>query len=253
MRTVRFIFQLLFLEFILYRAIGFASGASYLNCESYCPMGAVEVLPLFIRDLRYPCAVNELNLAILIGVVALTVLFKRAFCSWVCPLGSIGELISAVRRYFSRYAPAGERASGYMIALRSIALLVIVWGTWVNYDLVFRPFCPYFTAFGLHGHTTNALSYFILANVILLFAFVRMGFCRALCPMGAFLSIFNKKTVFAICRDEKVCNGCGACDAACPSELPVSKLPAVDRVDCTMCLNCVAACRREGSLKVGTR
>lgn len=251
MQALRFVFQLLFIELILYNAILFSTGASYKNCESYCPFGAVETFPLFAASGKFPCAVNELNYSIFAGVLILTLVFKRAFCSWVCPFGAVNELITRARDKFSAYAPVAENILKPLYSIKYILLAVIVGATWQNYDLVFRPYCPYFTAFGLHGHTTVVLSYFVLANALLITFFIKLGFCRTLCPFGAFLSVFNRKTVFKIYRDRSACVDCKICDGACLSEINVSGAEKIESPDCTMCLGCVSACPKNGVLKVG--
>lgn len=251
MRITRLVFQIFFIEFIIYAAIMFFAGDSYFNCESYCPMGAVETLPLFLKNLQFPCAVNEFNYSIFLGVLMLTVFFKRVFCSWICPLGTLNELVSSIRERFSRYSPMSHNALKISAALKTVVLLVIVGSTFYYYDLVFRPFCPYFTAFGLHGHTTGVLSYFILINIFILTLTVKMGFCRTLCPFGAFLNIFNIRTVFKIYRDEEKCVNCKLCDRVCPAELNVSEAPAVKSAECTMCMNCIGACGKNKALNIG--
>ena len=35
---------------------------------------------------------------------------------------------------------------------------------------------------------------------------------------------------------------CGLCDKACMSRLPVSQLTTVNKIECTGCMDCVAAC-----------
>lgn len=253
MQAARFIFQLFFLEFILYNSIYFFTGASYRNCESFCPMGAVEVLPLFLKNLKYPCAVNELNLAILLGVVALTVVFKRAFCSWVCPLGALNEFAFAVREKFAPYAQFSKKIAERLASVKYAGLIALVAATTWYYDLVFRPYCPFFTAFGLHGHTTRVISYFVLANVAVLALSVRMGWCRIACPFGAFLNLFNSATVFALTRDPAACSGCGLCDRACPSDIEVSRCERITSRECTMCARCVSACPKSGVINLESK
>ncbi len=251
MQTIRFLFQLFFIEFILYHAVLFSLGASYKNCETYCPFGAVETMALFVKTAKFPCAVNEFNYSILAGVLILTIFFKRVFCSWVCPLGAVNELITSLRARFAKYNQFGANILKPLYSIKYILLAVIVIATYRNYDLVFRPYCPYFTAFGLHGHTTEVLSYFILANALLITFFIKLGFCRTLCPFGAFLNLFNIRTVFKIYRDEKTCVNCKLCDKACQNEIKISETAKIDDRGCTMCLNCISACGKNNSLKIG--
>jgi len=213
-------------------------------------MGALEVLPSFFKNFSYPCAVNELNMALLILTVFMTVFIKRAFCSWVCPLGTISEFAYRIREKIVPFPSSSEAVIRSFSYLKYAALLVIIAATTYNYDLVFRPFCPYFTTFGLHGHTTGIFSYFILANVIILAFALKMGWCRVACPFGAFLNIFNARTVLALKRDPSGCNGCGICDRECPAGIQVSKSDKITSRECTMCVKCVSSCPRNGTINL---
>ncbi len=249
--TLRLLFQLFFIEFILYHAIMFLNGASYKNCESFCPMGAVETLSLFIKNGKFPCAVNELNYSIFFVIIVLTILFKRVFCSWVCPFGAINEFISSARSYFSAYDKFTGTVMKFLHSVRYFILTAIIYFTYTNYDLVFRPYCPYFTAFGTHGHTTYFFSYFVLINVLIATLIVKLGFCRILCPFGAFLALFNFKTVLKIYRDSDKCVNCGICDKSCNFEIKVSEKEVVNSPECVMCMNCISKCPKAGALKIG--
>lgn len=251
MQLIRLFFQIFFIEAVLYHSILFSMGASYKNCESFCPFGAVETLVLFIKNGRFPCAINELNYAIFFGVILLCLFFKRIFCSWVCPLGAVNEFLTFVRSKIIKYENPYERIMSALGSIKYILLVFIAYVTYVNYDLVFRPYCPYFTAFGIHGHTTNVLSYFVLANILLLTLTIKLGFCRVLCPFGAFLSIFNSKTVFKIYRDEKACVNCAQCDKACYNGIAVSRETRIESRECSLCLRCVSACASRSALKIG--
>ncbi len=251
MRTLRFLFQLFFIELILYHAVLFSLGASYKNCETYCPFGAVETMALFVKTAKFPCAVNEFNYSMLAGVLILTILFKRVFCSWVCPLGAVNELITVIRGRFNKYKAISANILNPLYSIKYILLIVIIAATYRHYDLVFRPYCPYFTAFGLHGHTTETLSYFILTNALLITFFIKLGFCRTLCPLGAFLNLFNTRNVFKIYRDEAKCVNCKLCDGACLNEIKISEAVKIDSRGCTMCLNCISACPENNALKIG--
>ncbi|MNT28781.1 putative electron transport protein YccM [compost metagenome] len=98
-----------------------------------------------------------------------------------------------------------------------------------------------------------------LGWVLLLTASFRQGFCRYLCPYGAWLALLGLLTPWRIRRDPVRClrsagHDCDKCSRACPSRIQVHQLIAVRSLECTSCLSCVAACpKRADALYLGTQ
>lgn len=243
MRFLRTLIQLFFLEFILYVGItGWLSG-SQVNCESYCPFGVVATGIPFLRDGTLYCSMTESNLAVLLGVLALTLVAGRAFCSWACPFGTVSEWLAGLGRRLgvSREIPEG-RAGKVLLSLKYLLLLVIVAASTMAGDLVFRTYCPYFTLFSFHGHEVQVLSYFVLGNVFLASLVFPLFWCRVLCPLHAFLALVGRLGRLRIRRDCEDCVDCGACSIACPEQIPVDQVACVDDPSCSRCLGCLDAC-----------
>ncbi len=92
---------------------------------------------------------------------------------------------------------------------------------------------------------------FAAALVIVLGAvFISRFFCRLLCPLGAFYSLFNRNSLVKLDFIEGNCVHCLACVPACPTG--VRPYEERDSRDCILCLKCVDACRF-GALNVGLR
>ena len=104
----------------------------------------------------------------------------------------------------------------------------------------------------------NLLSGLCLGWVLLLTAAFRQGFCRYLCPYGAWLALLGLLTPLRIRRDPARClrsagHDCDKCSRACPSRIQVHRLIAVRSLECSGCLSCVAACpKRADALHLGT-
>lgn len=98
-----------------------------------------------------------------------------------------------------------------------------------------------------------------LGWVLLLTATFRQGFCRYLCPYGAWLALLGLLTPLRIRRDPARClrsagHDCDKCSRACPSRIQVHQLIAVRSLECTSCLSCVAACpKRADALHLGSK
>ncbi|RPJ44340.1 MAG: 4Fe-4S binding protein, partial [Candidatus Latescibacterota bacterium] len=80
------------LSIVLACTVYLAFGFGERSFEAYCPFGGVESLWGLFRTGEFSCALGPLNLSMLIGVLALALVAKKAFCGWACPIGFLGEL-----------------------------------------------------------------------------------------------------------------------------------------------------------------
>ncbi|MGN0261456.1 MAG: 4Fe-4S binding protein [Eggerthellaceae bacterium] len=80
----------------------------------------------------------------------------------------------------------------------------------------------------------------ILLAVIVLSVFFYRPFCKWLCSLGAFYSLFNKISLVRMGVDHGRCISCDACSKACGMDVDVVSHP--DHPECIRCGKCVGAC-----------
>jgi len=234
-------------------------GAAWLpvGVDALCPFGGIETLWAFLAGGALLKRVALSSVILLVGTIGVALVMGRAFCGQICPLGTIQELFSrAGRRLFGRrfaMPRAFDRPARY---LKYLVLIAFTLWTWVAAELVMRAYDPWVA----YHHLTSAelLTEFSIGLAILVvslagsLAYDRF-FCKYACPMGAFLSVFNRLSVFRVTRDENVCVDCGACDRACPVNLPVATSTVVTSAECIACSECVTACPAPGALGIASR
>lgn len=193
-------------------------------------------------------------------------LLGRAFCAWFCPLGLVGEWLHGLR---SRLLPGEWTPPRWLdVVLRGQKFLVLAFLLFIVLIAVPDAALPgYFTSpyhqaadmkMGAFFFNLTLISGLCLGWVLLLTATFRQGFCRYLCPYGAWLALLGLLTVLRIRRDPARClrsagHDCDKCSRACPSRIQVHQLIAVRSLECTSCLSCVAACpKRADALHLGT-
>jgi len=101
------------------------------------------------------------------------------------------------------------------------------------------------------GIRSMVRSLFWVKIAILLFfvttaTMVKRPFCRAICPLGAIFSLFNKSSFLQLAWDPDTCTRCGKCQEICPVDIRPDRNPTDP--DCLRCLDCT----RCPSLKLTT-
>ncbi len=247
-RLLRYAVLTTILGLVVYMALGHGSR----SFEAFCPFGGMESLWGLAQAQEFSCTLGPLNLSMLIGVLILALVAKKAFCGWACPIGFLGELASRLTDLFWLRRPRpSEKVNGYLKLVRYAVLILALVFTYKSGELILRGYDPFFLLFSGFGHGALGTVSWIVLGVLVVGAFiVPMFFCRYLCPMGATFDPFSRLGIIKIVRDESKCTNCGACERKCPQNLAPQKVVRLRHRDCTLCLECVDACPVDKSLEL---
>lgn len=235
--------------------IGHQLGWPVVGVDALCPFGGIETLwsLMFGATLVQRAAVSSVIL--LVGVLLTALLFRRAFCGHVCPLGAIQEFFGMLgRRLFGKHRPAVpvalDRVARY---LKYVVLAGFTIWTWQAASLVMRPYDPWVAY--MHLTSTELWAEFSIGAIVLGISLAgslvyERFFCKYACPMGALLAITSPLSVFKVRRNESVCTSCGSCDAVCPVNVKVSTARTVSDPECINCNECVNVCPSKGALEI---
>ncbi len=185
----------------------------------------------------------------------ISLLLKKSFCSWLCPVGTISELLWNIGvKVFGRNLRLPKWAD---IPLRGLKYLLLGFflffiGTMSAAALQLFMATPYglvadvrMLNFFRHMGQTAAI---ILGLLVLLSMLIQNFWCRYLCPYGALMGLASLLSPIKIRRDAEACIDCGKCARACPAALPVDKLVQIRSAECSACMQCVAACPAQDAL-----
>jgi polyferredoxin len=219
--------------------------------EGWLPIAGLMNLKYWILSGQIP-SVHPAAMFLLLSFLAMAFLFRKAFCSWLCPIGTISEYLwRAGKLFFGRNVLLPRWIDLPLRGLKYFLLGFFVWAISTMSAVGIRDFMlsPYgliadvkMLNFFRHIGETRlvVLGVFVLASV-----FVQNFWCRFLCPYGALLGLTSWLSPTRIRRNTETCIDCAKCAKACPSALPVDKLLQVRSVECTGCLECVAVCPRK--------
>jgi ferredoxin/copper chaperone CopZ len=261
LRHVRWTVQAAVLGAALFAGVRLAMSLGGTGVERYCPFGGLETAWSVVTRGTMSCATGEHNITLMAALLLSALLVRKGFCSWICPVGTIGEWLARIggrlgfstgRRRRLGMAAVPPRLDRGLRWLRLPVLAVILVATALTGELVFRTYDPYYILFSLGGHDVHAASWLLVAGLLAGAILVPMAWCRWLCPLGAALWPASRVSLARLGRDSRACTGCGSCDAACPHSLQVSGLEQVRSGECTLCMECTAACPAPGALRLQT-
>jgi len=222
--------------------------------EGWLPIAALMNLKAWLLTGRTP-AIHPAGIFLLIAFVAISFLFRKSFCGWLCPAGTVSEALWRLgRRTFRRNFRLPRWAD---LALRSVKYILLGLFAYAVGNMSVEAIQAFLQ--GPYGIIADVkmLNFFrylgataalTLAVIALLSVFVQNFWCRYLCPYGALLGLPALLSPLRIRRDANLCIDCAKCAKACPSALPVDRLVTIQSAECTGCLECVAVCPAEGAL-----
>ncbi len=208
-------------------------------------------------------------IALLIAMLVPSLIGRKIFCGWVCPLGALQELINKIP-----FKPRFKRFNFTVFnAIRMSLLVMFVFTffkvknhlallgekvgtegaeqTWTSYSAYdFYEPINFFELLHWHVDTLFIIMFVVLVIVSLI---LYRPFCYAICPVGAITWILEKVAPGRVRVDHSKCIECGSCQEAapCPTiyHLVEGKSKAIP--DCTSCGECLGYCEEERAIKFG--
>lgn len=216
--------------------------------EGWLPIsGLMGVIDWFARgELN---VIHPASAILALCFIAIAFLARKAFCSWLCPVGTISEGLAILgRKLFKRNFLLPRWLDYPLMSLKYILLGLFLTAFFIM------------GAAGMAGFMNSP--YNTLADVKMLLFFVEIGivgliviavlmigsvfvegfWCRYWCPYGAMLGLVSWASPLKIRRNVETCIDCDRCTKACPSRLPVASKLQIISPECTGCLRCENVC-----------
>jgi polyferredoxin len=266
-QTVRRAVQGLFLALNVWIAVEFylfvryyeTAGASLRatrppGVEGWLPIASLMNLKALLLSGEMP-GMHAAGMLLLIAFLAMSWIFRKSFCGWLCPVGAVSEYLWRLGKQtfgrsfrLPRWLDIGLRSLKYILlglflyAVGSMSVAGIRAFLDGPYGIVADvKMLNFFRYLGLTGGI-------VVAIIVLASVFVQNFWCRFLCPYGALMGLVSMASPLRIRREASLCIDCGKCTKACPSALPVDRLVTIQSAECTGCMQCVAECPAAGAL-----
>ena len=268
-QTLRRLVQLCFAAFIIitvvrHIVIGEDGPVITASAEAYCPFGGLETLYKYLTSGGAFVSHTHLsNVVLFIAVIVTAILLRSAFCGWICPLGSLQDLVSGISKAIQKRLPklkkglqSIKRNAPWLSTMDRVLkfgkYIVLIWAiggsAYFGY-MVFRDYDPWSALINIAEFSFTP-GLIVLLLTILLSLFVERPWCRYACPLGAISGLAGKLSPVYLKREESACTLCQVCTKSCPMGIEVHKAKTIQSVDCISCLECVGACPRKGALEI---
>jgi polyferredoxin len=231
------------------------------------PPGVEGWLPIAgLMNLKYFFVTGQIlqihpaAMVLLASFLAGSLLFRKSFCGWLCPVGTVSEYLwklgrQTFRRNFGlpRWLDVGLRGLKYLLlglfvyAVASMPARALAEFLQSPYGIVAD--VKMLNFFRFMGVTAAV----VVAVIVLASVFVQNFWCRYLCPYGALHGLVSLLSPLRIRREPNKCIDCAKCAKACPSRLPVDTLVQIRSAECLGCMECVAVCPAEGALAMALK
>ncbi len=249
--------------------------------------GTIHAWLGWMAKVQFLPALLALNFGVVAVLLVLTLLFGRVYCSVICPLGVMQDIISWIHgktkkknRFRFSYSPAVKWLRYGVLALFIIALiaglhsLVALVAPYSAYGRIASnllaplyqlgnnffawiaeragSYAFYSTEVWIKSAATFAVAAVTFIVVAILAWKNGRTWCNTICPVGTVLGFFSRFSVFAPVIDTEKCRNCGLCGKQCKASCINMKEHQIDLSRCVACMDCIDTCK-EGAIHYACR
>jgi ferredoxin len=212
-------------------------------------------------------------------VLLLTLLLGRVYCSFLCPMGVMLDIVSGIRtRLFRKKKPRYRKPQNFIrYTILAIAVVLLFFNSiflinlldpyglsgkifsnlarpaWYLGNNLLARFLKLFDNYTFYHVPMHFFAYRIMAATGLIFLalallawFRERWYCNVICPVGAVLGLASKFSFFKLRIDEGSCTRCGNCSKVCKSGCIDVKNMKIEFDRCVACYNCIGSCPEGG-------
>ena len=233
----------------------------------------------WMAKLQFLPSLMALNFLVVAGILLLTFLFGRIYCSFICPLGVFQDVVIWIRRTSGKLLQKRQTARirrlkeqgsstkpsvrqytkrfGYLKEhkwVRYSVLVLSIVSIFTSGQMLIALIAPYsaygrmvrsIVAAGSGSVTIPLIITGLLTCIIIAVCAWMWGreYCNTICPVGTTLSLISRFSLFRPVIDESRCIGCGKCARGCKSSCIDFKSHKIDYSRCVDCFDCIESCQ----------
>lgn len=248
--------------------------------------GTIHAWLGWTAKIQFLPALLALNMAVVVLLIAMTLLLGRVYCSVICPLGVMQDVISWIsgrrkkKKYRFSYSPEKKYLRYGMLVLFVVTLVAGIGSV----AALLAPYSSYGRIASnllapVYQCGNNVLAYFaermdsyafystevwiksLPTFIIAALTFIIIGilawrngrtYCNTICPVGTILGFLSRHSLLRINIDAEKCNACGLCSRKCKAACINGDKHEVDYSRCVACMDCIDTCKH-GAISFGLR
>ncbi len=239
--------------------------------------GVLKTYLGWMAKMQFLPAVLSVNLAVILGILGITLLLGRIYCSVICPLGVLQDGVSHIagkkkKNRFSfhkehkvlRYTGLAILTLSIILGIGSVTALLAPYSAygriaqnlfspiWLGINNLLaliaeraNSYTFYTKEVWIRSLPTFAIAVATLITVVALSWKGGREYCNSFCPVGTFLSFFARHAWFKLHIDENACVNCKLCAKNCKASCIDVKNHSIDYSRCVVCGDCIDKCRRK--------
>ena len=210
-------------------------------------------------------------------LIIITLIFGRIFCGWICPYGTVMDIVSFFISIFKKNKETEPKRINFKYFLLLLLIVLSAFGLqmlWLFEPLTIFARGFYFTFYSAANNLSNDFFYYLMSNnpgritegiyqisksivienrelffnnsssmlifftlPLVMLLFKRRFWCRYICPLGSILAVFSMKALFT--RKSESCAGkCGQCKNLCRMNA-IKDDNSYIKQECILCMDCI--------------
>ena len=218
--------------------------------------GTLKAYVGWMAKIQFLPAVLAANTGVVIALILVTLIFGRIYCSVVCPMGVLQDIIFAGKRKAVKKARMQQSYSKEKKVLRYgvLILFIILMVAGVNsVAILIAPYSAYGRIVSSISHPVMPVAAIAAVTLVVIVALALHGgrtWCNTICPVGTILGFFSRFAIFRIMIDTSKCVKCHYCEKRCKASCIDIENQKIDASRCVNCFDCIDNCKLNG-LKYG--
>lgn len=229
----------------------------------------------WIAKMQFLPAFLAVDVIVVVGLIILTLVFGRVYCSVVCPLGILQDVVARIRKAVVRKRHTYSKAKTVLrISVLTVFTVVMAFSGATFIAYLIEPYSIFgriastilgtlwryghnaiagiaegmesyaFSTVELHVDTVTlivaSLSLFVVATM----AWVGgRTYCNTICPVGTVLGFLSRFSWLKPVIDKEKCVGCGSCGRKCKASCIDTRNHSIDYSRCVGCMDCIEDCK----------
>lgn len=226
--------------------------------DGFLPISGLMGTASWLKGAAGINSIHPAAVIIFVTVILVSLLLRRSFCSWICPVATISEIAWKGGFRFLRcnwslptWLDTALRGVKYLLMAMFVYFIVIAMSSYALLKFIQSDYHKIADVrlMNFFLHISPLAAIIILVLVALSFV-LRNPFCRYLCPYGALLGLVATLSPLRVTRNSERCVSCGVCSKVCPTYIDVMHKTSVTSPECIACWRCISHCRFNEALSM---